>query len=470
MSDMLDVAVVGGGIAGLTLAWRLQQQRPELLLTVLEASDRPGGRIRTERLEHDDGRFVIDLGADSMVNTKPWGRELCCDLGLADELISVEPSPAPTAIWRTGYPVDLPAGLTLLAPTQPEPFLQSPLLSDEGKRRALREPEIPARESDADESLGSFIRRRFGREYLDGIGEPLLAGIYNADPNELSLMCSFPNFRNLERMHGSVIRGAQQLPASPGTPPFSALRSGMQRLPDALAEQLGRVLRTGCRVARIERCAPTGYRIALSNGESLTARSVVLAAPLSTVRVLLPPLLPSATTQLDRLEVSASGAIVLAWRDGQIARPLAGFGLVMPKRERQPFNAVTVMSKKYSGRAPAGWTLMRFFFGGFRSPQTLALADEALLQTARDFAFRAMGIQGEPAFVRIARWPEGSPIYQVGHLENVSSLEAGLPEGLYVTGSPFRGPGIPDVVHSATELANRIAASFVPATAQERTA
>jgi protoporphyrinogen/coproporphyrinogen III oxidase len=114
--------------------------------------------------------------------------------------------------------------------------------------------------------------------------------------------------------------------------------------------------------------------------------------------------------------------------------------------------------------------LMRFFFGGYRSPQTLALDDEALLQSARDFAFRAMGIQGEPAFARIARWPEGSPIYQVGHLENVSGLEASLPEGLYVTGAPFRGPGIPDVVHSATELANRIAASFVPASAQERTA
>jgi len=178
---------------------------------------------------------------------------------------------------------------------------------------------------------------------------------------------------------------------------------------------------------------------------------------------------PASRPLLGRFKVAASGAIVLAWPSKQIERPLPGYGLVIPKRAGQPFNAITVMSRKYAGRAPNGWSLMRFFFGGYRSPRTLQLDDAALLQTAREFASVAIGVAGAPELVRISRWNEGSPIYQVGHLKQISELDASLPEGLYLTGAPFRGPGIPDVVRSATELANRIAASILPATAQERT-
>ena len=135
---------------------------------------------------------------------------------------------------------------------------------------------------------------------------------------------------------------------------------------------------------------------------------------------------------------------------------------MVPKREGEPFNAITVMSRKYVGRAPEGWSLMRFFFGGFRSPQTLQLDDSALLEAARAFAATAVGATGTPELVRIARWTQGSPIYQVGHLETVAALDAALPPGLFVTGAPVRGPGIPDVVHSATDLATRIAASHIP--------
>jgi oxygen-dependent protoporphyrinogen oxidase len=460
MSDRQDVIVVGGGIAGLTVAWRLRQQRPELAVTVLEAAERAGGRIRTELLEYGGGRFVIELGPDSILTSKPWARDLCLELGMEGELLPIERAERPTALWRAGRPVDLPPGLSLLAPQRPDALLRSALLSDAGRARALEEPTVPPRESDSDESLGSFVRRRFGREYLDTIGEPLLAGIHNADPDELSLEATFPQFLRMEREHGSVTEGMKHLPPPSGRSPFVAFRNGIQRLPDALAERLGSIVRYRSRVERLEQTDLNGYRVTLTTGQQLAAPVVVLATPLSATRTLLPLVAPASRTALSRFKAAASGAIVLAWREGQITRPLAGYGLVVPKREGAPFNAITVMSRKYLDRAPEGWCLMRFFFGGFRSPQTLRLDDAALLEAARAFAATAVGAIGTPELVRIARWTQGSPLYQVGHLEMVAALEEDLPPGLLVTGAPFRGPGIPDLVRSSTELANRIATSL----------
>ena len=165
------------------------------------------------------------------------------------------------------------------------------------------------------------------------------------------------------------------------------------------------------------------------------------------------------------MKTGRSGSLVLAWPDTQIARPLAGFGMVVPKREAQPFNAITVHSRKYAERAPEGWSLMRFYFGGYRSPQMLELDDEQLLRAARAFAERAICATGAPAFSRITRWQEGNSIYQVGHLETIAGLDAALPANLYVTGTPYRGPGIPDVIRTSTDLANRIAAAHVPTAA-----
>lgn len=462
MTEKRDVIIVGGGIAGLTVAWRLLQQRPDCSTVVLEASDRPGGRIRTEILEHAGGRFVIELGPDSILTTKPWARDLCLELGMEDELLPINPAERPTAIWRDGRPVDLPPGLSLLAPQRPDALLQSALLSDAGRARAFEESTVPPRMSEGDESLGSFVRRRFGQEYLEAIGEPLLAGIHNADPDELSLQATFPRILGMEREHGSVTAGMRRLPPPSGDSPFVAFRNGIQRLPDTIAERLGPIVRHRCRVELLEPAGPDGYRVTLTTGEQLIAPVVVLATPLWALRALLPLASPASRPYLSQLKAAASGAIVLAWRRSQITRPLSGFGLVIPRRENEPFNAITVMSRKYAGRAPEEWSLMRFFFGGYRSPQTLHLDDAALLDAARAFAATAVGATGTPELVRIARWTQGSPIYQVGHLETVAALDASLPPGLFVTGAPVRGPGIPDVVHSATELANRLSTALVP--------
>jgi oxygen-dependent protoporphyrinogen oxidase len=460
MTEAHDVLIVGGGIAGLTVAWRLLQQRPDLSTVVLEATDHAGGRIRTEIVEHDAGQFVIELGPDSLLTTKPWARDLCLELGMEDELLPIRAAERPTAIWRDGHPVDLPPGLSLLAPQRPDALLKTFLLSDAGRARALEESTVPPGESESDESLGSFVRRRFGQEYLEAIGEPLLAGIHNADPDELSLQATFPKIRAMESEHGSVTEGMRHLPPPSTNSPFVAFRNGIQRLPDTLAGQLGATLRYRCRVELLERVEAGGYRVTLTPGQQLTAPVVVLAVPLWAVRALLPLAVPESRPYLRAFKAAASGAIVLAWPRAQVTRPLSGYGLVIPKREGAPFNAITVMSRKYAGRAPDSWSLMRFYFGGFRSPQTLQLDDAALLDTARAFAATAVGATGSPELVRVARWTQGSPIYQVGHLETVAALEERLPSGLHLIGAPFRGPGIPDVVHSSTELAHRIAVSL----------
>ncbi len=461
MTRQYDVIIVGGGIAGLTVAWQLRRERPDLATVVLEATGRPGGRIQTEILDHPAGEFVIDLGPDSILTTKPWAHELCVELGLGDQLIPIEQSTHPTAIWHAGRPVDLPTGLSPLRPLDPEAVLTSGLLSREGALRALQEqPDRPAQESD-DESLGSFIRRRFGPEYLEAIVEPLLAGIYNADPEELGLRASFPQLLDLDGPSPPSAADGGHRQAAQAVSPFVSLRRGMQQLSDAVAAELGSILRTHARVQRIELADSGEYRMALATGEHLSAPALVLAAPLSTVRALLPPSLATAHRLLGNLKTAASGAIVLAWPDHQIGCPLRGYGLVVPKREHQPFNAVTVMSRKYTGRAPRGWTLLRFFFGGFRSPRSLLMDDAALIQAARDFAAISMGIAGPPAFTRIARWNEGSLIYQVGHKNSMAELDASLPAGLFLTGAHFCGPGIPDAVRSSANLAREIATTSI---------
>jgi len=461
MTRQYDVIIVGGGIAGLTVAWQLRRQRSDLATVVLEASGRPGGRIHTEILTHPAGEFVIELGPDSILTTKPWAHELCVELGLGDQIIPTEPATHPTAIWHTGRPVDLPGGISPLRPLDPEALLGSGLLSREGALRALKmQPDRPPREAE-DESLGGFIRRRFGTEYLEAIVEPLLAGIYNADPDELGLRASFPQLLDLDGQPRPSTADGGHRPAAQAFSPFVSLRRGIQQLSDTLAAEIGPDLHTHSHVQCIELVESGGYCLTLATGEQLTAPVVVLAAPLSTVRALLPPSLAAAHRSLGNLKTAASGAIVLAWPDHQIGRPLRGYGLVVPKREHQPFNAITVMSRKYAGRAPRGWELLRFYFGGFRSPQTLLMDDEALTRAARAFAALSMGITGPPAFTRIVRWSDGSLIYQVGHSTSMAELDASLPSGLFLTGAHFCGPGIPDVVRSSADLAREIAATVV---------
>ena len=455
--ERVDVAIIGAGIAGLSLADRLRSRAPQLSVRLFEASDRPGGKIRTERVEFDDGRFIVESGPDAILAQKPWALELVSDLGLSDELIPINRMPKSTAILKCGRLMDLPEGVALVAPTRIRPFVRTSLLSWPGKIRAARDFVAGPRAVSGDESLGSFVTRRFGREVLDWIAEPLAAGIYNADPDYLSLQATFPQLALAEQKSGSVILGLhaarKPTPGKPDLPAFVTLREGMQTLTDALADRVGPILRTNAPATRIDSSEDGGYVVRVGARDVRTA-SVVLALPAAQTAALLTGIAPEASRELESLRAVHAGTVSLAYRTTDILRPLPGYGLVVPKREGRPINAITISSRKFDYRAPAGWTLVRLFFGGYRSPETMYLSDDALRDAVATELRSLMGITAPPAFDRIHRWQQGSPQYDVGHLERVARIEAALPSGIALTGSPYRGVGIPNIVHQSWQLAD----------------
>jgi oxygen-dependent protoporphyrinogen oxidase len=459
-STPVDVAIVGGGFAGLCAAYRLRERAPHLSCVLLEASERLGGKVLTETIEVDDGRFVVEAGPDAFLAQKPWARQLAVELDLADRLIPINAVPRPVTVLKHGRPVALPEGVSLLAPTKVWPLLRSPLLSPGGKARIGLDLVRPARADDADESLAAFVRRRFGPEALDWIAEPLMAGIYNAEPECLSLLATFPAFRTMERDHGSVIRGLRAVACGQQgetrSPAFLSLRGGMQELTDALVAKIGGI---GLCDARIERMCRTGdgtFTLSIADRPAMTAGAVLLTVPASEAARLIEPISMQSARALASLRTVGAGSVSLAYRAGDLRRPLPGYGLVVPRRERRPINAITVASRKFDGRAPAGWHLLRVFFGGARSPATMALGGDRLLRVVGEQLRELVGIELPPSFQRIHRWEAGSPQYDVGHLDRIAAIEAGLPRGVFVTGSAYHGVGLPDLVRSATTVVERI--------------
>ncbi|MCU0474859.1 MAG: protoporphyrinogen oxidase [Anaerolineae bacterium] len=460
-ADAPHVVIVGGGVAGLATAWFLERQADEagapVRVTVLEAGGRWGGKVQTVALEADGQRFLIEAGPDSFLTQKPWAVRLARALGLEADLIPMRPQAAPLKVLSDGRLVDLPEGVMLLAPTRLWPFVRSPLLSWAGKLRAALDMLLPARRGEDDESLGAFVRRRLGGEVLEKIAEPLMAGIYNADADRLSLMATFPRFREVERTHGSLIRGLR--PAAGSTPSgaaFMTLRDGVQGLTDALVRQVRADLCLDAPVRSVESDGVGGYRVWLADGQALTADAVVLASPAAASARLLGGLAPEAAACLRGFRTVSTGSVMVAYRESDVPRPLRGSGAVIPTGEGRPFNAITVASNKFDGRAPAGYVLMRVFFGGARSPQSLALSDAAVLAMVRAELAALLGVQAAPVLEYVVRWPDSSPQYEVGHLAQVEAIERALPSGVWLTGSAYRGVGLPDCVQQAERTASQV--------------
>jgi oxygen-dependent protoporphyrinogen oxidase len=238
-----DIAIVGGGFSGLALAFRLKRHAPARSIVLLEACGRLGGKALTETVETELGRFLIESGPDSFLAAKPWAKQLAIDLGLAERLLPINLVNRPVSILKHGKSFRMPAGLSLAAPAALKPFVRSPLLSPSGRARVLREPRIRPSASETDETVGSFIRRRLGAEMLDWIAEPLMAGIYNGDPEEMSLLATFPQLRAQERRQGGLIRAARIAARAardgPRQPAFLTLRDGVQEIVDALVMEVG---------------------------------------------------------------------------------------------------------------------------------------------------------------------------------------------------------------------------------------
>ena len=461
MSQRTNVAIIGGGISGLSAAWYLQKSDPSLHYTVLEGGEVWGGKIQTDQM---DG-FTIEGGADAFITQKPWGLQLARDLGLEDELLGTNDHMRKVFVLNNGKPTPLPDGVMLIVPTKFMPFVLSPLISLRGKLRMGMELFIRPKRDGQDETLADFIKRRLGAEALDKIAEPLMAGIYNAEAEYQSLLATFPRFRTLEEKYGSITRGmlagkrhaAQNGASSAKKPPmFITLKNGTHRLIEALAEQLTGDLCLDSGVKTIERLEDGGFNIKLANGDPLQADAVVITTPAYVAAKMLQNIAPNAAETLDTIRYVSTGTISIAYRRSEIQHPLNGFGIVIPRSENRQINAITWSSTKFDHRAPDDQVLLRIFFGGSRTPQTFALDDDELLSVVCKELREIMGIDAEPTLHRIFRWHNANPQYDLGHLERVDEIESALPSGVFVTGSPYRGVGIPDCVYQSQQTVEKL--------------
>ena len=453
------IAVVGGGISGLAAAHRLSELGARV--TLFESTSRLGGTVLTD---NEDG-FLIEGGPDSFVSGKGSVIGLAEELGIADRIISSRPEHRGSYVWRQGRLHPLPDGLLLMAPTRLAPLLHTSLLSWKGKLRVLGDLVLPRRSAAGDESLQSFVTRRFGTEVLERIAEPLIAGIHAAEPETMSLLASFPRFPQMEREHRSLILAARRLASQPrpedGPSYFASFRGGMGELTAALVQALGNLeLRTGVAVSGISR-AYGGYRLTLFDGAEIEVGGVILAIPARQAADLLSEVAPLAAAEVAGIGQVATATVTLAYRVDQIPQ-LLGSGFVVPSVEGRKIMGVSYLSNKWEGRVPdERFALLRAFVGGANG-QELARADEdRLLATVRDELGRLLGITAHPVLSRVRSWDEGLHQYTLGHLDRVVKAESALTAlpGLALAGAAFHGIGLNECIASGRQAADLVLSS-----------
>lgn len=461
-SPAARVAVVGGGIAGLAAAHRLREIAPSLEVALLEAGHRLGGALQTE---HQDG-YLLELGADNFITNVPWGVDLCRRLGIAEQLLPTRTSQRRAMVVHRRQLVPVPAGFHLLAPSRMLPIVQTPLLSWPGKLRLLAEWLVPRRRETADESLASFARRRLGREAFERLVQPLVAGIYTADAEKLSMQAALPRFLEMERRHGGLIRAARRQDQGDGADSsgaryglFVTPRGGMASLVDALAARLpAGTVRLNTPVREIKPAGDGGWHVSIGGGAE-RFQSVVVAAPAPVAAGLIGGFDADLAANLREIPYAGSAIVLVGYRREQIAHPLESFGFVVPAIERRGILAGSFSSVKFEGRAPEGRVLIRVFLGGADRPDQLELADDALRRIAIDELAELLGARGEPELTRVVRWPASMPQYYVGHVQLVERIEglAARYATLALAGNAYHGVGVPNCIHSGEQAAERVA-------------
>jgi oxygen-dependent protoporphyrinogen oxidase len=449
-----DVAVVGGGVSGLAAAHHLH--RSGLAVVLIEATSRLGGKVQTD---HQDG-FLIEAGPDSFVASKGSVLDLARDLGIEHRVIASRPEYRGSHVWWRGRLHPLPGGLLLMVPYRLGPLLSSSLLSWRGKLRVLADLAIPKGGS-ADESLESFVNRRLGREVMERIAEPLIAGIHAAEPSTMSLLASFPRFLEMEREHRSLIlaaRAATSRQTTNGLGHFASFHGGMGQLTDALAGSIaGAAIRTSTTVTALEG-GDDGYRLALSNRSELKADGVVLATPASATAKLLSGMAPDAAAAVADIHQVASSTVTLAYRAEHIP-PLSGSGFVVPAVENRRIMGVSYLSQKWDGRVPdSRFVLLRAFVGGSKG-QELARAEQDHLESAVRHELDALvGITADPVRSWVRAWDEGLHQYTLGHRDRVVRAESALARhpGLALAGAAFHGIGLNECVDSGRNAAETV--------------
>ncbi len=457
----VEVVVIGGGISGLVAAHRLQ--RAQVNVAVVDESFRPGGKVLSE---HVDG-FLIECGPDSFVAHKGSVLELVDQLGLTNRVISSRPEHRGSFVWWQDQLNPLPDGLLLMAPSRLGPLFRSSLLSWKGKARVLADLVIPRSRFDEDESLESFVVRRLGREILDRIAEPLIAGIHASEAASMSLRASFPRFLEMESRHRSLILAARSEASRRSVPNgvsyFASLAGGMGEMVDELVGRLGDAdVRTGVSVNRLTREGGGGYRLRLSDGNELLAQGAVLATPARVSAALLTEIAPEAAAALAEIRQVSTSTVTLVFRTRDIPA-LSGSGFVVPSAARRRIMGVSYLSQKWEGRVPdPQFTMLRAFIGGRHGQELARAGAERQEAEVREELAALIGIIAQPVLVRVHSWEGGLHQYTLGHVERVQKAESVLSShrGLALAGAAFHGIGLNECVDSGRRAADALVSSL----------
>jgi len=472
VSSLRTVAVIGGGISGLSTAFALHERAAaagiSIRCTVVDAAPDWGGKIVTHRV----GDLITEAGPDSFLSQKPAGLELCDKLGLTDQVINTNETGKRACVYSRGKLHELPEGLVVIVPSQLGPFLRSGLLSRAGLARMGLDLVVPAKRSPEDESLASFFRRRVGQQAFERMLEPLMAGIYAGDAEQMSVQATFPRFVELEQQYGSVIRGMMASRKAGPSPMrsgqkrtmFVSLKNGLSDLVTALVRRLteqGIVFKGRCAVdalrVRSHQLGRWMYDVILNDGSALSVDSLVLATPAYVSAELVRPLTPIAAGLLEMIPYASTATIAMAYPRASVSNA-EGFGFVVPRAEKRDLLAATWTSLKWPHRAPPDQLLVRCYVGGVGREAILTLDDQALVARVRAELAHLCGVTAEPGFVEVNRWMKAMPQYTLGHLDRLNQIEAALSRygGLILTGAGYRGVGIPDCIRDGTVAAERV--------------
>ncbi len=471
---MSKIIIIGGGIAGLAAAVHLKtgakahDKTVDVLL--LEKNSRIGGKILTEK----HGKFLIEGGPDSFLPEKVWSVNLAKHLGLEPEMLPSNDQFKGTFIYSDKELHSLPEGVMLMVPTSFWPMAKSHLISWPGKIRMGMEVFVPKRRFREDESLASFVTRRLGRECLEKIAEPLVAGIHTSNPDNMSVLATFPRFVQMEQKSGSLILGMLSAlknrphatlsgpPPKPGQPRmtyFMSFKNGMQTLSQACADYIGNnSIRFNSPVKAVEPKG-RGYSVVLESGETLGADHVMIASAAYDAANMVKGFDESLATQMNKIEWSSSSTVTIVFRKNDVRVPLKGFGFIVPRVEGRRVNAATYSSLKWSYRAPDDTIMVRVFVGGGHHEELVTELDDAgMVKTVLEELDTILGLKADPQFSKVYRWYKGMPKYTVGHLDRIAVLDRmlSLHPGLHVIGCSYKGIGIGDCIHEAQIAAEKI--------------
>jgi oxygen-dependent protoporphyrinogen oxidase len=462
---MKRIAIIGGGISGLSAAFYLQKARAagaDLEYTLFESGQRLGGSMYSDQVEG----CLVEAGPDSFLTEKPWALSLCKDLGIADQLIGSNDSQRKTYIVVNGRLVVMPDGLMFMVPTQLVATALSPLFSWSTKLRMARELLHPPRPMQSDETVAQLVERHFGAEVVDRLADPLLSGVYGGDAARLSARAVLPRFVEMEEKYGSLSRAMlaahKKMMATRKHPPpplFTSLRDGMQQMVDAIAARLDHEsIRLRTHILRVYP-EDASWRVAIEmNGEE-RFDAVLIATPANVAGTLLDGVDRGLARNLLDITYSSSITVTLGYYKQQLAGLPPGFGFLVPRSEGTRMLACTFVHNKFPHRAPEDKGILRCFLGGARDEAVLALSDDEILETVHRELRDILKLDARPIFARVYRWRGAMAQYEPGHIARVQRIEKRASEipGLALAGNAYHGIGVPDCIRSGMEAANALA-------------